>query len=84
MAAAATIPMLHKSSHVVDVSSSSELFELGNLVLVDFSSFGGSRVFLGSTSSNSVSLHSLAANKHSNSYMEDSNKKLFKVVRINE
>ena len=31
-----------------------------------------------------VSLHSLAANKHSNSYMEDSNKKLFKVVRINE
>ena len=82
--AAATIPMLHKSSHVVDGGSSSELFELGNLVLVDFSSFGGSRVFLGSTSSNSVSLHSLAANKHSNSYMEDSNKKLFKVVRINE
>ena len=39
--AAATIPMLHKSSHVVD-GSSSELFELGNLVLVDFSSFGGS------------------------------------------
>ena len=79
MAAAATIPMLHKSSHVVD-GSSSELFELGNLVLVDFSSFGGSRVFLGSTSSNSVSLHSLAANKHSNSPWKIPIKKLFTVV----
>ena len=77
--AAATIPMLHKSSHVVD-GSSSELFELGNLVLVDFSSFGGSRVFLGSTSSNSVSLHSLAANKHSNSPWKIPIKKLFTVV----
>ena len=80
MAAAATIPMLHKSSHVVDGSSSSiELFELGNLVLVDFSSFGGSRVFLGSTS-DSVSLHSLAANKHSNSPWKIPIKKLFTVV----
>ena len=77
--AAATIPMLHKSSHVVD-GSSSELFELGNLVLVDFSSFGGSRVFLGSTSSDSVSLHSLAANKHSNSPWKIPIKKLFTVV----
>ena len=79
MAAAATIPMLHKSSHVVDGNSSSELFELGNLVLVDFSSFGGSRVFLGSTS-DSVSLHSLAANKHSNSPWKIPIKKLFTVV----
>ena len=77
--AAATIPMLHKSSHVVD-GSSSELFELGNLVLVDFSSFGGSRVFLGSISSDSVSLHSLAANKHSNSPWKIPIKKLFTVV----
>ena len=77
--AAATIPMLHKSSHVVD-GSSSELFELGNLVLVDFSSYGGSRVFLGSTSGDSVSLHSLAANKHSNSPWKIPIKKLFTVV----